>query len=1203
MESPRETKSESPCFTLLENGSEQLQSLPVEINDPNMTNPSPSKPIVTLDVGPKDTKSPNKFTHQKYLRRSPRNKSSTESKVFDEVSLRRSPRFVSSNGRVECTLIKSKNGDNKCIRRSPRFASSSIGERNATVKSASKSKISKGRDLTMKADVKRLEKKSLRQSPRRSSTLSTPESIHSKTILGSPEKGWFGGLLPITSNLEMSSLIKLKAEPLSPTMYEEDDERALPSTYYDPVILDENHLGNNANRKTDNRQLRRSPRLSSDMAGAENVTVNSTLIRVAGLSEERSSKKIKTISGNSDTRLTEETFLRQLPLLILATDTDGINEPLRKYDVRFSDEKILRESPKLSLSVSNLSDEQPSKNFKIALENSDMETLFGAANGSIKGQRPEKLKISAISEEKPKKRKKRFSFIGDPIPDDEAQKRWCWRYELKSQGSKGKGLAVNDDDDDDEDKIISNAECHYNQVEIDGCIFDLGDCAYIKGERGQKHVGMLLEFFRTTDKEDYFRVQWFYRAEDTVMKEAAASHDKKRLFSSTIMNDNPVDCIISKVSVTQISPGVGLNSISIPPSDFYFDMEYSVDYSTFRTLSNDDSPKCRDSLMPRCTENVPAMSSGALISCEPSKAELVLLDLYSGCGGMSTGLCLGAKASRIDLVTRWALDSDRSTCESLKLNHPETNVWNESAEDFLELLKEWEKLCNQYVVNDVEGTGQSKSVASRVTMNDVNSLDDDDDDDDDEDDDASNEYEVADITDICFGDPSETGKRGLKLKVHWKGYETSEDSWEPVEELSNCQERIRDFVRNGFRSKILPLPGDVDVICGGPPCQGISGYNRFRNAESPLADERNRQIIVFMDIVQFLKPKFVLMENVVDILRFDKASLARYALSRLVHMRYQARLGTIAAGCYGLPQFRLRVFLWGAHPNEKLPQFPLPTHDVIVRYWPPPEWERNTVAYNEDQPRELEKAIVLQDAISDLPAVTSHEIREEMSYEKPPESEFQRYIRSTKHEMGSSLSNDDSPTENLLYDHRPYSTTEEDYARVCLIPKRKGANFRDLPGVEVGTDNVVRRKEKIFLPSGKPMVPDYALTFEQGKSKRPFARLWWDETVPTVVTFPNLHSQAAIHPEQDRVLTIREYARLQGFPDYYRFRGSVKKRYRQLGNAVAVPVARALGYSLGMAYQKLSGNEPLMTLPPKFSLSTNHQLAKSLFKEKSSATH
>lgn len=106
------------------------------------------------------------------------------------------------------------------------------------------------------------------------------------------------------------------------------------------------------------------------------------------------------------------------------------------------------------------------------------------------------------------------------------------------------------------------------------------------------------------------------------------------------------------------------------------------------------------------------------------------------------------------------------------------------------------------------------------------------------------------------------------------------------------------------------------MVCGGPPCQGISGYNRFRNFNAPLEDERNRQIIVFMDIVQYLKPKYVLMENVVDILNFAKATLGRYALSRLVSMNYQARLGIMSAGCYGLPQFRLRVLLWGCHPKE-----------------------------------------------------------------------------------------------------------------------------------------------------------------------------------------------------------------------------------------------------------------------------------------------
>ncbi|KAH9753141.1 DNA (cytosine-5)-methyltransferase CMT2 [Citrus sinensis] len=814
-----------------------------------------------------------------------------------------------------------------------------------------------------------------------------------------------------------------------------------------------------------------------------------------------------------------------------------------------------------------------------------------SGNAKVQEMALVKVKTPASLDRKLKNQRSASYFIGDPIPNEEAQKRWGWRYEMKNQRYKGKDYAS---DDDDEDKIVSNVECHYAQARIGECIFDLGDCAYIKGEGTQKHIGKILEFFKTTDGEEYFRVQWFYRAEDTVMKEAANFHDRKCLFYSTVMNDNPVDCIISKVIVAQIPPKIGLKSNSIPSSDFYFDMEYCVEYSTFRTLLTDYSSRIHDLSLPSCTETVPTTATSTFFENMPNhgphKAELALLDLYSGCGGMSTGLCLGAKLSCTNLVTRWALDSDKSACESLKLNHPEAQVRNEAAEDFLELVKEWQKLCKRFAVNIVERENKQRSIVNspRVTRNSVNSPRDVDI--------PPGEYEVARIVDICYGDPNESGKRGLNFKVHWKGYSTSEDSWEPIEGLRNCPERIKEFVRNGFKSKILPLPGDVDVICGGPPCQGISGYNRFRNVDSPLDDERNRQIVIFMDIVEFLKPKYVLMENVVDILKFDKASLGRYALSRLVHMKYQARFGIIAAGCYGLPQFRLRVFIWGADPSEKLPQFPLPTHDVIMRYWPPSEFERNTVAYDEDQPRELEKAVVLQDAISDLPAVTSHEARDEMPYEKPPETEFQRFIRSGKSEMTGSAFNGSSRVKVMLYDHRPKRLSEDDYIRVCQIPKRKGANFRDLPGVVVGADNVARRtEEQMLLPSGKPMIPDYALTFEQGKSRRPFARLWWDETMTTVVTFPSLHSMAVLHPEQDRVLTIRECARLQGFPDYYRFCGTVKERYCQVGNAVPVVVARALGYALGMAFQKLGDDKPLMTLPPKFSLSTNLQLATSLF--------
>ncbi|BAT75263.1 hypothetical protein LR48_Vigan01g165500 [Vigna angularis] len=879
-------------------------------------------------------------------------------------------------------------------------------------------------------------------------------------------------------------------------------------------------------------ELRRSPRFSSSN-GNENMEINVLQRKRKSKAVHQTKKNIKAVSTSIE--LSSSTVEQHSEVKIMSrSSTCGIDDT---KSLTWSSEAIT--SPyqngrtiSNSFPLSELDDDPPRKKYRTSTSS----TKEGMDSESI------------------------AAFIGDPIPEDEAQKRWGWRYELKDKKCKDQQLKINEGE---EDEIIANVKCHYAQAEVGNCIFSLGDCAFVEGEGEEKHVGRIIEFFQTTEGQNYFRVQWFYRIQDTVVQDEGGFHDKRRVFYSSIMNDNLIDCIIGKANVTQITPRVGLKLASISPSDLYYDMEYCVDYSTFRNIPTDASA---------VTENLP--------SSDLCKNELSLLDLYAGCGGMSTGLCLGAKTASVNLVTRWAVDSDMSASESLKLNHPDTHVRNESAEDFLELLKEWEKLCKRYNATVAERKLSCRSKYPETTKQEVHDV-------------SDHEFEVSKLIDICFGDPKETGNRGLYFKVHWKGCSTSEDTWEPIKSLSKCKESIQDFVRKGMKSKILPLPGEVDVICGGPPCQGISGYNRFRNSESPLDDERNRQIVIFMDMVKFLKPRYVLMENVVDILRFDKGSLGRYALSRLVHMKYQARLGIIAAGCYGLPQFRLRVFLWGSHPSEVLPQFPLPTHDVIVRYWPPPEFERNVVAYDENQPRELEKATVIQDAISDLPAVMNSETREQMPYQSPPETEFQRYIRSTKYEMTGSKSNETTKERPLLYDHRPHTLSEDSYERVCQIPKRKGANFRDLPGVVVGADNVVRRHptDNPMLASGKPLIPDFCFTFEGGKSKRPYARLWWDENLPTALTFPSCHNQVVLHPEQDRVLTIREYARLQGFPDYYRFHGTVKGRYRQIGNAVAIPVSRALGYTLGLACRKLSGNEPLVALPPKFSHSHYLQLS------------
>ncbi|KAJ8565164.1 hypothetical protein K7X08_007740 [Anisodus acutangulus] len=758
-------------------------------------------------------------------------------------------------------------------------------------------------------------------------------------------------------------------------------------------------------------------------------------------------------------------------------------------------------------------------------------------------------------------------FSGEPVPEAQAWQQYPNRYIIKDK-VKANGSPMSLDCQDDSNQLIQ-AKCHFTQGLIDSQIYKLGDDAYVKAADGEDdYICKIVEFFQAVDGMKYFNAQWFYRAKDTVIKALDQFIDNKRVFLSEIKDDNPLDCLVKKIKIVPISLNVSLQLKESlrSESDYYYDMKYLLPYSSFVSLPSDVSS-------PDSESDSTISSDSDIVEVNEQKQEKKLLDLYSGCGGMSTGLCLGADICGVNLVTKWAVDLNRYACHSLKVNHPETVVRNEAASDFLLLLKEWEQLCASCSL-------LKSDTPPHPLLKEENEEDDDDGGDEDEDEGSGDEeegeiFEVEEILEVCYGDPKEIKKPGLYFKVHWKGYGPDEDTWEPIEGLDGCQKKIKDFVTKGFKTSVLPLPGEVDAICGGPPCQGISGFNRFRDKQNPLQDPKNKQLEVFMDIVKFLKPRFVLMENVVDLVRFADGFLGRYALSRLVGMNYQARMGMMVAGAYGLPQFRMRVFTWGALHSEKLPQYPLPTHNVVVRRGVPTEFELNAVAYEEGSKVKLKKELFLEDALSDLPPVENNEPRDEMPYTDEPKTDFQRFIRLKR----------DGTLGTVLYDHRPLLLNEDDYQRVCQIPKQKGANFRDLPGVRVRADNIVEWDpdvERVKLTSGKPLVPDYAMTFVRGTSPKPFGRLWWDEIVSTIVTRAQPHNRAVLHPLQDRVLTIRENARLQGFLDYYKLTGPIKERYIQVGNAVAVPVARALGYSLALALKGLSEEKPLLSLPPNF---------------------
>ncbi|XP_056866547.1 DNA (cytosine-5)-methyltransferase CMT3 [Raphanus sativus] len=757
-----------------------------------------------------------------------------------------------------------------------------------------------------------------------------------------------------------------------------------------------------------------------------------------------------------------------------------------------------------------------------------------------------KFKIELVVE---KSEKDPSWVLDEPIDDSEARIKWPERYQVVQEvvvlPKKKKKKYV-------EEEEIFRARRHFRRAILDESItYNLNDDAHVKSDEEKPFICKIVEIFEGTDGEMYFTAQWFYRAYDTVIQRHDGLIDDKRVFLSDMKDVNSMDVLLNKLKILMIP--LTENYEVTESCDYYCNMTYRLPFSTLEALQPS-----------QCVT-------------PDQRTDATMLDLYCGCGAMSTGLCMGAQLSGLKLVTKWAVDNDKYAVQSIKYNHPKTEVRNESAEDFLFLLKEWEKLCIHFSLIECVDSEKYENLYGMSSV--VEEVEDGSDESD-----VKDGGEVFEVEKVVGIKKKEGG--GLHLKVRWENYGPSHDTWEPIENLS-CRKKIKEFVVHGYKTSILPLPGGVDVVCGGPPCQGISGLNRFRNEKAPLEDKKNAQLLVYMKIVDFLKPKYVLMENVVDMLRFVDGFVARYAVGQLVQMNYQTRMGMMAAGSYGLAQFRRRFFLWGARSSERLPQFPLPTHDVVNRGNVPKNFYENVVAYEQKDNVKLAKKILLSDVLTDLPVVANNERRAEMPYDKAPKTPFQQFIRLTKEGMLASPEDPKSnSTNDVLYDHHPLNLNKDDYQRVCMIPKKKGANFRDLPGVTVNGYNQVELDPKIprvYLKSNNPLIPEYAITFVNGRSKKPFGRLWWDETVSTVVGRAEPHNHVMIHPSQDRVLTVRENARLQGFPDYYRLFGPTKQKYKQVGNAVAVPVASALGFALGQAFQGLTtGSDPLFILPEDF---------------------
>ena len=300
-------------------------------------------------------------------------------------------------------------------------------------------------------------------------------------------------------------------------------------------------------------------------------------------------------------------------------------------------------------------------------------------------------------------------------------------------------------------------------------------------------------------------------------------------------------------------------------------------------------------------------------------------------------------------------------------------------------------------------------------------------------------------------------------------------------------------------------PGQVDVIIGGPPCQSFSYNNHQRNAE----DDRARLFSCYLKIVSEVQPKCLVMENVPGILTIGGGKVIEEIKATLADMEYDCEVVTLSAEEFGTPQVRKRVFILATRIGSAIDLVPIPTHRSA-----------KDVA-KDDVP--LPHPITVGQAIGDLPAIENGGGSQVSAYgDIQPSGDFQIGIRHGSPE---------------LYNHVCHRLTEVNLNRMQHVPE--GGNWRNIPR-DLLTAGMQRAK-----PSDH--------------TKR-YGRLSSSGLASTLLTKCDPHWGAYVHPKQNRTITVREAARLQGFPDTFRFAGDkLGMQYEQVGNAVPAPVARAIG--------------------------------------------
>lgn len=313
--------------------------------------------------------------------------------------------------------------------------------------------------------------------------------------------------------------------------------------------------------------------------------------------------------------------------------------------------------------------------------------------------------------------------------------------------------------------------------------------------------------------------------------------------------------------------------------------------------------------------------------------------------------------------------------------------------------------------------------------------------------------------------------------------------------------------------------GRVDVVLGGPSCQSFSTAGR-RTGWVAEGDERNDLWEHMFKVVEHLKPKAFLMENVPGMVYWKEGAFGDKILKRFTDLGYTVKKEILLAADWGVPQRRRRLFIVGILNGQEF-VFPEPTHMG--------GWRRDSLELWEKRRQEkgLLPHITLQDAIGDLPEIGTAvgAVSGGYTVHKDKASPFAQRMRGKSRKVR---------------DHEVQHLSTDTTKLISHVPS--GGTWRDIP---------------------PHLLPDRYRGMRRTDSTNLLGRLDWNLPSYTVTTqFNNVTTGCFTHPTEHRSLSVREGARLQTFPDSYQFVGSVVSRCRQIGNAVPPLLASVLAHEL-----------------------------------------